>query len=396
MIKANLALTKCFLIFRFGSIFRPMSAPKSILFHKPFVSLGQSWLQALDHPGDAAFLHKAEQQLEAIYPTHHVLLTTSCTHALEMAAILTLEPGDEVIIPSYQFVSAANAVVLRGAKPVFIDIESQTLGINADLIQAAITPHTKAISVMHYGGDCAQIDSIKTICDHHGLVLIEDAAQCIGARDAKDRSIGSVGDFAAISFHFTKNIQCGEGGALLVSRQRPDYYQRALVLRDKGTNRQAFLNGAVDKYSWVDVGSSYSLAPLLGAQLADQLDQLDEITAHRHRLWHRYHKALLPLADRLILPHLPAGFTNGHVFYIVAPSLAERTRWQVHFATRNIGTAFHYQPLHSAKAGLFYGQTVGNFQVTDRIAAGLLRLPMHAYLTNKEQDRVVEAVFELF
>ena len=324
---------------------------------------------------------------------HAALITHSCTAALEMAAILCdLAPGDEVIMPSFTFVSTANAVVLRGAVPVFVDIHPETLNIDPEQVAAAVTPKTRAVIAVHYAGFPADMDALAEICRAHDLVLIEDAAQALGST-YKGRPAGSLGDMAAFSFHETKNIISGEGGALTLTR--PDFLERAEIIREKGTNRSNFHRGLVDKYTWVDIGSSFLPGELVAAFLFAQLEQSAEVNARRIALFQQYEEAFADLAavGRVTLPHQPADTVgNGHMFYLLLPDEADRDRFIEVMRAGGINAPFHYVPLHSAPAGLKFGQSHNGLSVTDDISARLVRLPMYFALPEAFDEVVTRAL----
>lgn len=317
------------------------------------------------------------------------LLTHSCTAALEMAALLVdIAPGDEVIIPSWTFSSTANAFVLRGAVPVFVDIRPDTLNIDEKQIAPAITARTKAICVVHYAGVGADMDAIGRIADAHGLKVIEDAAQCLYAR-WDGRPLGSFGHFAAFSFHETKNIIAGEGGALMI--HDPAAFKRAEIVWEKGTNRAEFKRREVAKYTWVDLGSSYLPSEIVAAFLYAQFEHGEAITAHRLALWRRYFDGLADLEAKGLLtrPTIPAGCDhNGHIFYILVREAARRDAILAELGRAGIGAIIHYVPLHSAPAGIRFGRTGGPMTHTDDVAARLVRLPLHPQLTHAQQDYV--------
>ena len=345
--------------------------------------------------GDGYYTHSCNGRIAELSGAAKALLTHSCTAALEMAAILCdLGPGDEVIMPSFTFVSTANAVVLRRATPVFVDIDPQTLNIDPSAVAAAVTPRTRAIFAVHYAGFPADMDALAAIAGQHGLILVEDAAQAFGST-YHGRPAGSLGDLAAFSFHETKNIISGEGGALTINR--PELMERAEIIREKGTNRSKFFRGQVDKYTWVDVGSSYLPGELIAAYLLAQLERESEVRARRLDIFDTYQRAFEPLArqGRVILPTAPAGCTgNGHMFYFILESLALRSRFIAAMKARGIITPFHYVPLHSAPAGQEFGRTDGPLAVTDRISETLVRLPMYFDL-GTDIDRVIETAHEV-
>ena len=341
--------------------------------------------------GDGHYTKLCETWLRERLGSREVFLTHSCTAALEMAALLLdLGPGDEVIMPSFTFVSTANAFALRGAVPVFVDIRPDTLNIDENLIEAAITPRTRAICVVHYAGVGCEMDAIGSIAARHGLAIVEDAAQGILAT-YRDRPLGAIGAFGALSFHETKNIIAGEGGALLVND--PHFVERAEIIREKGTNRAQFFRGQVDKYTWVDIGSSYLPSEILAAFLAAQIEEAEAITTRRLALWNHYHEALAPLeaAGRLRRPVVPAHCThNAHMYYVLLDGLDARTRFIAALKSDDIHPVFHYVPLHSAPAGRNYGRTSGDLGVTERTSERLVRLPL--WLPDLDQARVIDAV----
>jgi dTDP-4-amino-4,6-dideoxygalactose transaminase len=340
--------------------------------------------------GDGVFTKRCGDWLARATGAHLALLTHSCTAALEMAAILAdIRPGDEVIMPSFTFVSSANAFVLRGATPVFVDVRPDTLNIDENRIEAAITRRTKAIVVVHYAGVACEMDVIALIARRHGLMLIEDAAQALGA-SYRGRPLGSFGELAALSFHETKNVISGEGGALLVNA--PALAARAEVIREKGTNRSAYFRGEVDKYTWVDVGSSFLPSDIIAAFLWAQLEQAEDITARRRALWNRYHAAFagLELADRARRPVVPAHATpNAHSYYLLLPDLSARQRFIDTLRPQGVHCVFHYVPLHSSPAGRKLGRTSGALRVTESVADRLVRLPLWVGL-EAHQDYVIE------
>ncbi len=327
--------------------------------------------------GDGPFTRRCHAQLQALTGSARALLTHSCTAALEMAALLAnLGPGDEVILPSYTFVSTANAFVLRGATPVFVDIRADTLNLDERLLEAAITPRTRAICAVHYAGVGCEMDALLDICQRHGLLLIEDAAQAICAR-WRGRALGSFGPLAALSFHETKNVTCGEGGALLINDD--ELVQRAEILREKGTDRSRFFRGEVDKYSWVDLGSSFLPGELSAAFLSAQLDAAEALTARRLAIWQAYHAWAEPheRAGRLRRPVVPAECEhNAHMYYVLLPDAAARDRVMRELKDDGVHAVFHYVPLHSSRAGRRFGREHGTLAITDDLSARLLRLPL--------------------
>lgn len=323
------------------------------------------------------FTRRCESWLQAQTGAGRVLLTHSCTAALEMSAVLiNAGPGDEIIMPSFTFSSTANAFVLRGATPVFVDIRPDTLNIDERLIEAAITPQTRAIVVVHYAGVACDMDSIMAIARRHGLYVIEDAAQALLAR-YKDRPLGSIGHLGTLSFHAAKNVGCGEGGALLVNDS--ELADRAEIIHDKGVNRQQYLAGRIKKYSWVDIGLSSAIGELSSAYLLAQLESAERITAMRLALWQHYDDSFRPLFRDGDLQGLqvPADAThNGHIYALLLASGSERDRLQQQLADRGIGSASHYEPLHSSVAGQRYGRSHGRLENSTTLPARLLRLPL--------------------
>lgn len=368
-------------------------------FNKPFTIAGElaniaDAVRAGHLAGDGPYTRRCHAWLEQTLGARKALLTHSCTAALEMAAILCdLAPGDEVIMPSFTFVSTANAFVLRGAVPVFVDIRRDTLNLDERLIEPAVTPRTRAIVPVHYAGVACEMDAIMRVADRHGLTVAEDAAQGILA-EYKGRRLGAIGHLGCLSFHETKNVISGEGGALLVNDAR--FVARAEIVREKGTNRSQFFRGEVDKYTWVDIGSSYLPSEIVGAFLWAQLEHAGEIVAKRRALCAAYRAGLgdLAAAGRLALPApAPEGvLANGHMFYVLARDLAERTALIAHLKTHGIHAVFHYVPLHSSPAGLRYGRAAGALAVTDDVASRLVRLPLYYELTEGEVGQVVDAI----
>ena len=346
--------------------------------------------------GDGIFTQNCNAWMEERFQAHKVLLTTSCTHALELAALLCgIQPGDQVIMPSYTFVSTANAFALRGAEIVFVDIRPDTMNLDERLVEAAVTPKTKVIVPVHYAGVACGMEEILDVARRHGLLVVEDAAQGVMSSYHK-KALGTLGDLGCYSFHETKNYSMGEGGALVINR--PDLVERAEVLREKGTDRSRFLRGQVDKYTWVDVGSSYLPSELNAAYLYAQLEAADVIYEDRIRSWEAYWEALAPLQEEglLELPALPEGCRhNAHMFYIKVGGLEQRTRLIWFLKERGIGTAFHYVPLHSSPAGIGQGRFHGSDRYTTYESQRLLRLPMF-YGLPREASRVVRECLEEF
>jgi dTDP-4-amino-4,6-dideoxygalactose transaminase len=341
--------------------------------------------------GDGHYTKLANSLLRALTGSHRVLLTTSCTHALEMSAMLLgIGPGDEVIMPSFTFVSTANAFALRGATPVFVDIRPDTFNIDERLIEAAITERTRAIVVVHYAGVGCEMDEIMDIAARHGLQVVEDNAHGFGGT-YRERNLGTIGPLATLSFHETKNIQCGEGGALLVNDE--SLFEDAEILREKGTDRSRFFRGQVDKYTWVSLGSSYLPSDLLAAYLVTQLEEFDEIQKRRMLVWQRYRSDLASWAES-------AGFSfqacpddrnhPAHLFALIAPDLASRQALIAHLGDHAIKAVFHYVPLHSSPVGRTFGER--HLPVTDDISDRLVRLPLFPTLDERQLDRIVSAV----
>lgn len=349
---------------------RPTLIGNEIYYLREAISKGQL-------SGDGHFTRLCQSKIEEITTGHKSLLTHSCTAALEMAAILCdLEPGDEVVMPSFTFVSTANAVALRGATPVFVDIDPVTLNICPEATEAAMTDRTKAIFAVHYAGFPADMIRLREIADAHACLLVEDAAQALGSR-LNGVPCGSLGDLAAFSFHETKNIISGEGGALVINRE--DLVERAEIIREKGTNRSVFLKGLVDKYTWVDIGSSFLPGELVASFLFAQLEQFEEINNRRLTFFNRYMDSFRPLQQtgRVALPQKSnASEGNGHMFYLLLRDMADRDAFIKHMRSHDIEAPFHYIPLHSAPAGQELARTHGSLAVTDDISARLVRLPM--------------------
>ncbi len=341
--------------------------------------------------GDGPFTKICHQWLELRTGASKALLTHSCTAALEMSALLLdLEPGDEVIMPSYTFVSTANAFVLRGAIPVFVDIRYDTLNLDERLIEAAITPRTKAICVVHYAGVACEMDTIMDIAHRHGLKVIEDAAQAIMSA-YRGRPLGTIGNLGALSFHETKNIISGEGGALLCRDH--DLVERAEIIREKGTNRSKFFRGQVDKYTWAEVGSSFLPGEITAAFLASQMAEADFITAKRLALWDQYHAWAEPFESEGLLrrPVVPEHCThNAHMYYLLLPTLKARSAFIAALKSEGVQSVFHYIPLHSSPAGLRYTRTQGELSVTNDISDRLVRLPLWIGL-EEHMQKIIKA-----
>ena len=347
--------------------------------------------------GDGAFTKKCNNWLKEQTGAAAVLLTTSCTHSLEMAALLCdIRPGDEVIMPSFTFVSTADAFVLRGAKVVFVDIRPDTMNIDENLIEEAITDRTKAIAPVHYAGVSCEMDTIMEIARRHGLSVIEDAAQGVTSY-YKHRALGSIGDYGCFSFHETKNYSMGEGGALLINN--PNNIERAEIIREKGTNRSKYFRGQIDKYTWVDAGSSYLPSELNAAYLWAQLEHVEMIFNDRMSSWHHYYERLLPLVNKgvLQLPFIPDECEhNAHMFYIKAADLEDRTALMTYLREKGIVSSFHYIPLHSSPAGLRYGRFNGEDKFTTIESERLLRLPLYYGIKSDEIDYICDTIYDYY
>ncbi|HEY4344153.1 MAG TPA: dTDP-4-amino-4,6-dideoxygalactose transaminase [Parvibaculum sp.] len=359
----------------------------------------ESLKQALDSgqlAGDGAFTKKCQTWLEENTRVARALLTHSCTAALEMAALLIdIQPGDEVIMPSYTFVSTANAFVLRGGVPVFVDVRPDTVNLDERKIEAAITKRTRAIVPVHYAGVSCAMDEINASAADHNLMVIEDAAQGMGAT-YRGSALGALGDLGALSFHATKNVISGEGGALLVKNEA--LRERAEIIREKGTDRSRFLRGEVDKYTWQEIGSSFLPSELTAAFLWAQLPKGDAINAQRLKVWARYHEAFAALErdGRFSRPGVPQDCGhNAHIYYLVFDSLDKRQAAQSALTDAGIGTATHYVPLHESPGGRRFGRAHGDMAETSRIADGLLRLPLYPDLSLEDQERVIDIVRKL-
>jgi dTDP-4-amino-4,6-dideoxygalactose transaminase len=340
--------------------------------------------------GDGAFSKRCEAWLEKTTGSARALMTHSCTAALEMAAIIAgVGPGDEVIMPSFTFVSTANAFALRGAVPVFVDIEPETMNLDAAQVRKAVTARTRAIVPVHYAGIPCDMDALLEIGRSSGALLIEDAAQAL-LGEWNGRPLGSIGAMAALSFHETKNVTSGEGGCLLVND--PALIEKAEIVREKGTNRSRFHRGQVDKYTWVELGSSYLPSELTSAFLLAQLERSVEITAARRRVWDWYHQALDPLENEGLLLRPKTGGGNAHIYFVLLPSLKRRTGLIGALKKHGVSAVFHYVPLHNSPAGLRYGRTSGSLAVTEDLSDRLLRLPLWADMTREDVHSVVECM----
>lgn len=355
-------------------------------------------LQALQSghiSGDGPFTKKCHALLQEALGVPHVLLTTSCTHALEMAALLlNIEPGDEVIFPDFTFVSTVNAFVLRGAKPVFVDIRADTLNLDESKLPDAVSRRTRAIVPVHYAGVGCEMDAILELANDRGIAVVEDNAHGLFGR-YKGRYLGTFGVFAAQSFHETKNFSCGEGGALIVND--PAMQDRAEIIREKGTNRSRFFRGEIDKYTWVDIGSSYLPSDILAAYLFGQLEQRERIQSRRRDAWGVYAAGLKDWAAQhgVQLPTIPQHCAQPfHMFYMLMPNLELRTRFIAHLRERGVYAVFHYLPLHLSDMGRGFGGREGTWPVTERVSNQLVRLPLHNLLTGNEQEEVIDAILD--
>jgi dTDP-4-amino-4,6-dideoxygalactose transaminase len=345
--------------------------------------------------GDGDFSKRCQDYLQNALGVQRVLLATNCTHALEMAALLlNIQPGDEVIVPSFTFVSTVNAFVLRGAKPVFIDIRPDTLNLDETLLEACITPRTRAIVPVHYAGVGCEMDAIMQIANHHHIPVVEDNAHGLFGK-YKGQYLGTFGALATQSFHETKNITCGEGGALLIND--PQYIERAEILREKGTNRSRFFRGMVDKYTWVDTGSSYILSDVLAAFLYAQLEVSPQIQEKRKQIWNFYNEHLCTWAQAhgVQTPTIPEHCEQPyHMYYLLMPNLEIRQRFIARLREQGIFSVFHYLPLHLSDMGIKYGGKPGDCPVTESVSDRLVRLPFYNTLTDEDQKRVIEAIQE--
>ncbi len=343
--------------------------------------------------GDGKFTKKCNEWFKDNCNINNFLLTTSGTHSLELAALLSeLKEGDEVLVPSYTFVSTADAILLRGAKPVFVDIDKRTFNMDANLIEEKITPKTKAIFTVHYAGVACDMDKIMDIAKKHNLIVVEDAAQGVLAY-YKDKPLGTIGDYGCYSFHETKNYVMGEGGAIIVKDDKK--FQEAEIIREKGTNRSQFIRGQVDKYTWHEVGSSYLPSDILAALLYGQLQRADEIMEKRTRIWNKYNTELEPLEKegKLIRPYIPSyAKHNSHMYYIVLPTEDIRNKLMDKLKENGVLAVFHYIPLHTSPMGIRLGYKKGDLPVTEEYAARLLRLPLFPDMTEQENDYIIKLI----
>lgn len=369
-----------------------------IPFNKPFIGGEEiKYIEkAIAHgnlSGDGYFTEQCSRFLQSFINCPSVLLTPSCTHALELAALLIdVQPGDEVVMSAFTFVSSANAFVLRGAKIVFVDIRPDTMNIDEMLIESAITAKTKAIVVMHYGGVACEMDEIMAIATKYNLIVIEDSAHCIDTY-YKEKHLGSIGHLGALSFHSTKNIHCGEGGALLINDRQ--FIDRAEIIREKGTNRKSFLRNMIPKYSWVDIGSSYLQSELNSAFLYAQLNKLEFVSKRRRSIWNQYLNSFLDkeLNEHFEIPKIPMNcFHNGHIFYLKCQDHEERQDLINSLITKGIYTAFHYVPLHSSKFGKVHGRFSGQDNYTSVESNRLLRLPIYPDLSQDEVQKIIDVL----
>ena len=378
------------------------SALPKIPFNRPYATgnefgyIGEA-IENLHLSGNGPFGERCASWLEQTLGCQRALLTSSCTSALEMAMLVAgIGPGDEVVMPSFTFVTTASSVVMRGAVPVFVDVREDTLNLDESQVEAAISERTRAILPVHYAGVGCDLDGIAAIAAHYGLTLIEDAAQGISAF-YEGRPLGTVGDLGCVSFHETKNLICGEGGALLINRT--DWVQRAEVVQEKGTDRADFLRGGVDRYTWIDLGSSFLMSEIKAAFLWAQIELAQEILARRLSIWRAYHERLASLEQAGLLrrPSIPVGREhNAHMYYILCADRRTRDWLIARLAESNIHALFHYVPLHSAPAGRRFGQTPAAMPVTDRVSETLLRLPLWVQMSEAEVERVCVAIEEAY
>lgn len=373
-----------------------------IPFNKPYMT-GKELLYIADAhasfklAGDGPFTQRCHEWLEKSIGCNKALLTHSCTAALEISALLiNIQPGDEVIMPSYTFVSTANAFVLRGGVPVFVDIRDDTLNLDEQKIEIAITSRTKAIVPVHYAGVACEMDIIMDIAEKHNLIVIEDAAQGVMST-YKGKPLGSIGHIGCFSFHETKNIISGEGGAILIND--PEFTERAEIVREKGTNRSKFFRGHVDKYTWVDIGSSYLPGEITAAFLWAQMEEAENITRRRLEIWNHYHDGFKKLENlgKLRRPAIPSVCShNGHMYYILCKNMTERNSLIKYLAKKSINAVFHYIPLHTSLAGKKYGVFSGDDEISTKMSERMLRLPLFHDITSDELDFVIDAVGQYY
>ena len=367
----------------------------------PFVGKEIEYIQkAIDNHkicGDGEFTKKCNAELEKIFSPSKVLLTTSGTSALEMAAVLcNVKPGDEVIMPSYTFCSTADAFVQRGATIVFVDVRPDTMNIDETKIEAAITNKTKVIVPVHYAGVACEMDTIMDIAHRHNLLVVEDAAQAIFST-YKGKLCGTIGDFGCLSFHETKNLSMGEGGAIIINHEKD--YEDAEILREKGTNRSKFFRGQIDKYTWVNYGSSYLPSDMNAAYLYAQIENKDDIQNSRLSIWNKYYEAFkkLELDGKIRLPIIPKDcIHNAHMFYFIMKSLEERSDFIKYMKDNDVLCVFHYIPLHSAPAGIKFGRFEGKDEITTEYSERLVRLPLYYSLTEEDHNKVIDLVLKYF
>ena len=374
------------------------STATHIPFHKPFCAPGaESYLATAlksgKWAGNGPFGQKCRQRLAELFHGASVFLTPSCTAALEMAGcVLGIQPGDEVIVPAFTFVSSASGFALFGARPVFVDVDPRTLNLDAELLEAAITPRTRAIVPVHYAGVACDMDKIMTIAGRHGLEVIEDNAHGLFG-SLGGRSLGTFGSLSTLSFHETKNVSCGEGGALVLNRA--EWVEKAEIAQEKGTNRSRFLMGLTDKYTWVAPGSSYLLSDLNAAVLWANLEEMDRVQRHRLEIWDRYQFGLSDWCRQLGVdqPHIPNGARHpAHLYYLLLPDLEKRQQLMLYLRSHNVQAAYHYQPLHVSPMGLHYGGGEAHCPAAIAAANRLIRLPLYADLKFEEQERVLELI----
>lgn len=371
----------------------PFNKPSITNFEKQYISEAISSLKLC---GDGNFTHMVYDAFKNKFGISNMLLTTSCSHALDMTSIISgFGPGDEIIAPSYTFVSTINSFALRGAKPVFCDIEKETMNIDADKIEELITPATKAIYPVHYAGVICDMDKINSIAKKHNLIVIEDAAQAVGSYYKGTKPAGTIGDMGCYSFHETKNYAMGEGGAIIIKDK--ELFKKAEIIREKGTDRSQFIRGEVDKYTWRSVGSSFLPSDVLAAMLYGQMQRFDEIMDARLKIWNNYYDGLESLENsgKIIRPFIPEySIHNAHMFYIILPSKDIRDKTILKLREKGIQSVFHYIPLHSSPMGETFGYKRGDLPVTEEYSERLLRLPMFADLTESDTQYVIDSVKE--